>query len=196
MEKIRDNKNNKAFGMFLCRKKIECGYAIATLLIEKFAFAKKPSDWQAIFIDDLKTKGILPSNKYNSYAHWREEMIKNRLLVCMATKEEISDNLPNHKASMFKFTGKVQKYIENAIKENLPHKVEEIDDRMSKLEEKVITLEENQEHMIEFLLEAFPPDTPKRRELLLANIKNKEVCKKLLKENKMEIDKNNEAYYN
>lgn len=207
MKKVRESKNHKAFGMYLSRNKFDSAHAVASLLIDKFATAKKPSDWQIITVEDLKERNILPSKKHNTFSHWRDEMVKNKILICMATKQELLESKPTHKGSMFKFSDRIQKYIDKAIYEFLPFKIEGLDlkvdglndkyyllektkadnERVDRLESEVKVLKENVNNLTSIVLEAFPPDTPARRKIVQDNINNKDECIKLLAK---EIEKN------
>lgn len=216
--KLRDSNNYKSFGIYLTRNKIESAYSVASLFIDKFAKSRKPSDWQIVTADDLKHKNILPSKKHTTFSHWRDEMIKNRFLICMATKEELQEKNPNHKGSMFKFGDRIKKYIDQAIQESLPKKVEDIDsklddmsdkfnivnenvsnvnDKVDRLESEVKVLKENINNLTSIVLEAFPPDTPIRRKIVQDNINNKEACLKLLaKEVEKSIEENGRMFHN
>ncbi|MBX9838418.1 MAG: hypothetical protein K2X69_08920 [Silvanigrellaceae bacterium] len=84
---------------------------------------------------DLKQKNILPSKKHATFSHWRDEMIKNRVLICMATREELQEKNPTHKGSMFKIGDRLKKYIDQAIYENLPKNVEDLNNKVDILSE-------------------------------------------------------------
>lgn len=135
MLKARESKIHNSFGMYLSRNKVESAYSVASLFIDKFAKTKKPSDWQVITVEDLKQKNILPSKKHATFSHWRDEMIKNRVLICMATREELQEKNPTHKGSMFKIGDRLKKYIDQAIYENLPKNVEDLNNKVDILSE-------------------------------------------------------------
>lgn len=211
---ISESKNYHTFGVYLGRRKVSNSHKLASLLIQKFALSKKNKDWQPISFEDLKDKGILPCEKHKTYAHWRDDMLKSGLLICMATKEELKENIPNYKANMFKIGSKIEKYIEIAIQENLPKKVDELDtkideinqkietkadlERVEKLESDVNKLKENVKNMATVLLKVLPPDTPIRRGIIDKNINDPEECVKQLaleaKKLEMNIETNNEMF--
>lgn len=179
---ISETKNYHAFGVYLGRRKLSNAHKLSRLLIQKFALTKKCKDWQNISADELKEKGILPCKRYSTFFQWRDAVLKAGILICMATKEELKEEAPNYKGNMFKIGDKATKYIDIAIQENLPRKVDEIGDkvdelnnklaskadieRVSKLEEKVMSLEGNIQNMASVILTILPPDTPERRAVI------------------------------
>ena len=205
VSKLRDSNNYKSFGIYLTRNKIESSYSVASLLIEKFAQTKRPSEWQCITAEDVKQKNILPSEKNPTFGHWRDEMIRNRFLICMATREELKEKTPNHKGNMFKIGDRLRKYIDQAIQESLPSKVEdlsvkfdEFDNKVIKLEEKNIQLEENIKNLDDkmakvyrLLLKALPPDTEERRQIIDEFIHDEEICFQKLNEETRQKNKHN-----
>lgn len=196
MKSTRDRKSYKVFGTFLSRKGFSSSHALAGLFSEKFAHATKTSDWQTISAEDLKERKILPSDKHKTFSHWRNEMVRSSVLICMATKEELQDDKPNHKACLFKYGPKIAKYIELAILDNLPNRVEKIEEKIEtkadnervdkleddvkKLENEVKNLKQNVEGLTDIVLAALPPDTPIRRRIVLENIDNQVKCVELL----------------
>ncbi len=205
--KLQDSKSYKSFGLYLKRKKVEASYSLSSLLIDKFAKARKPSDWQCITAEDLKQKGILSSEKNQNFGHWRDEMIKNRFLICMATREELQEKSPNHKGNMFKVGDRIKKYIDLAIQENLPTKVENIHDEIDNLQlkidskanesdvielkEKIKNLENEMVGVYNLLLKALPPDTEERRSIIKENFHDYDLCLKKLDDEKQQREKHN-----
>lgn len=184
VSKLRDSNNYKSFGIYLTRNKIESSYSVASLFIEKFAKTKRPSDWQCITADDVKQKNILPSEKNPTFGHWRDEMIRNRFLICMATREELKEKSPNHKGNMFKIGDRLKKYIDQAIQESLPAKAEDIEERVSNLEDKMVKV-------YRLLLKALPPDTEERRQIIDEFIHDEEICFQKLNEETRQKNKHN-----
>lgn len=212
--KLKNSKSYESFGKFFARKKIEASYSLASLLIEKFAKARKPSEWQCITAEDLKQKGILSSEKNQNFGHWRDVMIKNRFLICMATREELQEKSPNHKGNMFKIGEKIKNYIDLAIQENLPAKVEDINNEIDNLqlkidskadesdvlelkekslqfEEKIKNLENEMLGVYNLLLKALPPDTEERRNIIKENLHDYDLCLKKLDDEKQQKEKHN-----
>ena len=195
MLKVRESKNRKTFGEFLRRKGFSSGYALASLFIAKFSQGKKITDWQSITSYELKERGLLPCEKHKTFSSWRNELVRSGVLICMASKEELQDDAPNHKGSMFKYGLKIEKYIKASIDETMPkrmddvcEKVEQVSSKVSDMDLKFSELERKVESMSDLLLHALPPDTPERRKIIAENIHDKSKCFELLKENLVKED--------
>lgn len=183
----RDNTDYKGFGIFLKRKGLKNSYKLATLFIDKFILGTS-KEWQSINCEDLKEKSILPNKTYYTFSNWRNEMIYKGVIICMATKEEMNEKLPNHKANLFKPGKLIENYISKIIIKNLPSKLGKISDRFDKVEMKVDKVEikmedfeDKLEKMMELVLKLCPPDTEERRKMLLSNFQNSEKCLKILR---------------
>ncbi|MGY3805477.1 hypothetical protein ACWNT8_15540 (plasmid) [Pigmentibacter ruber] len=201
---ISETKNYHAFGVYLGRRKLSNAHKLSRLLIEKFALTKKYKDWQNISADELKEKGILPCKRHSTFSQWRDAVLKAGILVCMATKEELKEEAPNYKGNMFKIGDKARKYIDIAIQENLPRKVDEIGDKVdligsdveklkSELEQTKLALKETNrkiEKVAEYVLHQNPPDTPERKQIVVDNIDNLPKALELLAQQRKLVDKN------
>jgi hypothetical protein len=175
------------------------------LFYEKFVEAQRPTVYQKITADDLKSKNLIPSKTCVDFSAWRREMIVRGILICMATQKELADAIPNFKAGEFRFGPSIKKYIEAALVEKSSI-FERIDSKATREElevlaakqmtdrlelaatkEKVADLELKVEDLSDaietLLLHAMPPDTPIRRAIVRAHRFEKEVCIDLLKKN-------------
>ena len=201
---ISSKKIYHQLGMCLNRKKLTNSHALAKLFLEKFSFCRKTEDWKTITAEELKEKGILPCEKHKTFTSWRKEMLKNGILICMATKSELEEDRPNFKASLFKCGDKISKYIKLAIVETIPSRIENVETRVDgvenlistkadnervdkleddvkKLENEVKSLKHNVEGLTDIVLAALPPDTPIRRRIVSENIEDRVKCVELLK---------------
>lgn len=214
MSSLYQSKNYENLSKFIKRRlKNNCSYAISYLLLEKFAKADKPTDWQYICLKDLKERKIISSKSYSTFNAWRDEMVKNGILICMASKRDLENNKePIYQASKFKYGLNIKKYIEAELQlslfERLDSKadnlrVDEISNRVHKAEENIeniisskadnerVDILENEVKLLKqqvegiagVLLHALPPDTPERRKIIAENIHDKDECIKLLNEN-------------
>ena len=180
---ISTTKNYHKFGMFLNRHKIQSGHALAKLFIQKFAIAKPLSGWKSITFSELKDLSIFKSGKWKSYVSWRTDMVKKGILICMATKDEMKEDTPNYKANMFKPGDLITKYIEEAIIDTIPQRVENIENKIEDidiLKSEVKELKHNVENLTHLILKALPPDTEIRRKIVVENIHNHDRCLELL----------------
>lgn len=186
-------KNYQAFGYFLngTKYKIPYNYILAGIFLKKFAESDKPTDWQKITAEDLKTAGINVAEGYKTYYGWRETMLKKGILICQATDEEIKGDVANHKCNMFKPHTNIMKYINKARDLNLPELVykhtediEALKEENKEMKEELKSLSRKIEKVAEFVLKALPPDTPVRREIVNKNFGDFEACFKELEEEK------------
>jgi hypothetical protein len=199
------SKSYDSLRKFFTRQQIENPGALTMLFYEKFVEAQRPTVYQKITADDLKSKNLIPSKTCVDFSSWRREMIVRGILICMATQKELTDAIPNFKAGEFRFGPSIKKYIEAALVEKSSI-FERIDSKATREElevlaakqmtdrlelaatkEKVADLELKVEDLSDaietLLLHAMPPDTPIRRAIVRAHRFEKEVCIDLLKKN-------------
>jgi|SRR5271165_1391326 len=182
----RESSEYDAFGLFLKRKGIENSYSLASLLIDKFVFSKNASCY-FITCEDLREKNILPGEKHKTFGHWRDEMIKIGVLICMADKKELLEKIPNHKGNLFKPGAKIKKHIDKITMKNMPDKFREMGDRVGIIENKIDIVEhkidefdERFDKIISMLLKLSPPDNIVRRQIIRENFMDNERCFELL----------------
>jgi len=195
------SKNYENLSRFIKRRiSFSCAHSISHLLLEKFSTAQRPTDWQYICAKDLKDRKIISNNSYKTFSAWREEMVRNGILICMASKKDIESNKEAiYQASKFKYSLDIKKYIEAELHESIferldskadNERVDKIENlinskvdnnRVEFIEEKFEELEKKVENLTAMILKAIPPDTPERRKIVSENISNQEKCFELLK---------------
>lgn len=182
----RNNKNYKSLGIFLRRQKIINPYALTSLLIDKFVLCEKPG-WQIIDREELIERKIISQDEF--FKSWRYDITNKGILKCGASVEELKSNQSCYKANLFKPGKLIEIYIERAIMEFMPSrlelisdKFEAIDNRFENVDEKINNLENKVDKLTDLLLMTNPPDTLKRRELIKDNLNDLEKCALLLKD--------------
>lgn len=175
----KDGNDYRTFGVFLKRKGIENSYRVASLLIDKFVFSKEASCYY-IDCDELKEKNILPGEKHKTFTHWRDEMIRKGVVICMADKKELLEKIPNHKGNLFKPGPKIKKHIDKIVMKNVPEKFTAIGERFEKIENKMEEFDERFDKVISMLLKVAPPDSDVRRQIIRENFMDNEKCFELL----------------
>jgi len=172
---------------------VSCYSKIANLLLKKFVDSNKPTTWQQISFSELKEFGICPSKDYKNLTIWRNHMIDKGILICMASRDDFGDPIPNPNANLFKFGNKIKKYIELAlvesasIYERIDSKADQVD--MNILTDKIATLEQNVDdlslkfdNLTHLVMRLNPPDNDERRKIIAENVNDAELCEKLLQE--------------
>lgn len=186
----RNNKNYKSLGIFLRRQNIINPYALTSLLIEKFVLCEKPG-WQIIDREELIERKIISQDEF--FKSWRYDITNKGILKCGASLEELKSNQSCYKANLFKPGKLIELYIERAIMEFMPSrlelisdKFEELDNRIDfiddKFDDKINNLETKVEKLTNLIMKILPPDTVKRRELIKDNLNDLEKCALLLKD--------------
>jgi hypothetical protein len=191
----KHEKNIRAFAHALDRLEFKNSYKIAHFLIEKFAIQKNPS-WARI-TRKMWEERIKIDNSYNSLYFFRDCLIKNKILICQANREQLLSDDAQPAASMYKIGERSQKYIDRAIAINLPQKVNRIEDKIELLEKEnreiknemsqiKIILTRLAEDKAEEILRKNPPDTPERRRIVVGELMLSDgaakVAQKMIKE--------------
>jgi hypothetical protein len=112
IRKHKSNKNFNNFGLYLRKTGIESAYCHVKLFIEKFSKSRNINQFQKITDNCLRKRNILPSNFYKDFAGWRLIMLKNNLLTCKASREELLSNSYLESGYIFKIGDRIQPYIE------------------------------------------------------------------------------------
>ncbi|WP_186643770.1 hypothetical protein [Fluviispira vulneris] len=193
---ILKSKIYKAFVVFLNRKKIKHKQALAISLHEKYFLAKRPSDWQSIKAENLKSKGVLLSETHQSFSICHNDIIKKNILICVTIKQELNKKKGTQKASFFKCRNVISKYIEQAISSKLPYKVNNlfgkyvdlsknilskaIRERVTKIKAKFRIQVKNVNNLKFIAIETFSPSIPVRKKILLNSVNYKKECNRIL----------------
>jgi hypothetical protein len=173
------SKPYNSFVQFLKRRKIGLPGHVASLIFNVFLETRTPMSFHQIKQDVIRCRGILPSKEYENYSDWRYTMVKNGLLICMATYDELKEEGANPKASMFKIGAAAMTYIEKALDEK--SSVRQCLDQKADVS-RVDALEQKINKLTEYVLFKNPPNNEKRR-LIVQNCQNDfEMMEKMLNE--------------
>ena len=188
---------------FSRRIKVKCGgHVLAYLLLEKFAYANKPTNEQYIGANDAREKGIVGKDGYNTFKEFRDDMIHKGILRCLATNDEMKSHDPEYKANLFVYGLKIKRYIENEIKESKSileridtkaddsrvdkiecivskkadiSTVNDLGFRVESLENEVSKLQNNVANLTDLILTIKPPNTHIRRNIVYKNVDSNRI---------------------
>jgi hypothetical protein len=152
------------------------------------------------------------NGQYATLKEFRKDMIDKFILICQATKTDKDQKNPNFKAAKYKFHDMIRPYIDQALYEKIHDKMDtkasnkrvnklenDINESLESLENKMdlrlqnvatqeqikdleIRLEDMEEVMINLLLEAIPPFTEIKAQIVRDYKHDKRECIRRLRE--------------
>lgn len=124
--------NTKNFAKTLERAGIKNNRQTASFLINIFATAS--TKWIKIPVQEWE-KQIDFKKNYKSFYEFRNALLKNDVVICQATREELLSDKPQSAAIMFSIGSKSKRYIDKAIQLNLPQRVTIVEGNIQALKE-------------------------------------------------------------